>query len=192
MVFTDVSSTRIQPAKGGSKNVSSTSFYSDIHGMELPGRTPKHWITNGKLLPTNCTKKSVSLEYEKEASKTLQLEPCHIVGERLCYDLWQRLLPASDLCSTCKQGTIAMRRSAEIQHCVPTRRASGHCEEGADYYKEMVNNIKTAVENGDKSSNLQLFTIPVEPGLKRLAFIFYQNDNIMQQTKSVYMYLIQN
>ena len=104
-------------------------YFEAFESDYLPSKSPKvsvsvvslftklHWITNGKLLPTNCTK-SVFLEYEK-ASKTLKLEPGHIVGERLFYDLWQRLLPfvrtmppASDLYSTCEQGTIALRRSA--------------------------------------------------------------------------------
>ena len=39
--------------------------YTEVNGIEFPGRTPKHWITKGKLLPTNCTKKSVFELYKK-------------------------------------------------------------------------------------------------------------------------------
>lgn len=139
--------------------------YTDIHGIELPGRTPKHWITNGKLLPTNCTKKSVFIEYQK-ASTALLLEPGHIVGERTFFDLWQRLLPfvrtmppASDLCSTCEQGTIALRRSAnksDEQKTTVVRQLEEHqtaVKKERDYYKDMCRNIKTAVESGDKTRN---------------------------------------
>ena len=39
--------------------------YSNTHSVTLPGRTPSHWKSDAKLLPTNCTKKTVYDEYAK-------------------------------------------------------------------------------------------------------------------------------
>ena len=39
--------------------------YSNVHSITLPGRTPNHWKADAKLLPTNCSKKTVYDEYEK-------------------------------------------------------------------------------------------------------------------------------
>ncbi|KAK3791682.1 hypothetical protein RRG08_047054 [Elysia crispata] len=33
--------------------------YSEIHAITLPGRTPHHWGSDVRLLPTTCTKKTV-------------------------------------------------------------------------------------------------------------------------------------
>ena len=136
--------------------------FTEIHGIELPGRTPKHWITNGKLLPTNCTKKSVYSEYKRDIS-SLGLKP---VGERLFYDLWQRLIPfvrtmkpASDLCSTCEQGTIKLRRSAnksDEEKSDVVRQLEAHqsaVKKEREHYRKLCTDIKEAIDGNDKTRN---------------------------------------
>ena len=136
--------------------------FTEVNGIELPGRTPKHWITKGKLLPTNCTKKSV-FELYKKARQDQRLK---IVGERIFYALWQKLLPfvrtmppATDLCSTCEQGTMKLRRSSNrpdaeknevLQELILHQSTVA---EERDYYKTLCARIKIQVQQQNLEEN---------------------------------------
>ena len=136
--------------------------FTEVNGIELPGRTPKHWITKGKLLPTNCTKKSV-FELYKKARQDQRLK---IVGERIFYALWQKLLPfvrtmppATDLCSTCEQGTMKLRRSSNrpdaeknevLQELILHQSTVA---EERDYYKTLCARIKIQVQQQNLDEN---------------------------------------
>lgn len=63
--------------------------YAEVHAIILPGRTPGHWKTDVKLLPTNCTKKTVYTQYccAVDAASTRK------VSQRTFRRLWQQLLP---------------------------------------------------------------------------------------------------
>lgn len=89
--------------------------YANINAIELPGRTPKHWITNAKLLPTNTTKKSVYDLYNSDC----EVNGHRAVKLRTFRKLWQQLLPfirtmppANDLCWTCQDGANSIARAA--------------------------------------------------------------------------------
>ena len=45
--------------------------YAEANAIELPGRTPRHWITNAKLLPTSCTKATVYEFYKAATVKSV-------------------------------------------------------------------------------------------------------------------------
>lgn len=90
--------------------------FAEAHAIHLPGRTPKHWITDVQLLPTDCTKVGVYIQYKSAAEES----NVRVVSERTFRDLWHKLLPfirttkpASDLCWTCQQGT---RKLMEAQN----------------------------------------------------------------------------
>lgn len=89
--------------------------YAEIHAIQLPGRSPKHWITDAKLLPTSTTKKLLQDEYVK----VCQESGFRAVKIRTFRQLWQQLLPfirtmppASDLCWTCQDGVNKISRAA--------------------------------------------------------------------------------
>lgn len=89
--------------------------YANINAIELPGRTPKHWVTNAKLLPTNTTKRLVYDNYQTDC----EANGHRAVKLRTFRKLWQQLLPfvrtmppASDLCWTCQDGTNRIARAA--------------------------------------------------------------------------------
>lgn len=91
--------------------------YADLHAITLPGRTPHHWVSDVKLLPTNCTKRKVYTDYCAASDFTT----CRKVAERTFRDLWQKLVPyittmkpATDLCFTCQQGLAKVNRSANL------------------------------------------------------------------------------
>ena len=75
--------------------------YAEANAIILPGRTPGHWKTDVKLLPTNCSKKKVYQHYcdASDAAGTRK------VAVQTFRRLWQQLLPfvvtmrpATDLC----------------------------------------------------------------------------------------------
>ena len=89
--------------------------YSEVNGIQLPGRTPKHWKTDGRLLPTNVTKKTVYDEY------FLSCQRGNFHNVKICTfrKLWQQLypfvrtlLPASDLCWTCQSASYKIAEAA--------------------------------------------------------------------------------
>ncbi|GFR74827.1 hypothetical protein ElyMa_000439300 [Elysia marginata] len=89
--------------------------YAEANAIELPGRTPRHWITNAKLLPTNCTKAKVYDMY-KAATEKLGNFCVHVSTFR---KLWRQLVPyvrtmppATDLCWTCQKGMQKIQLSA--------------------------------------------------------------------------------
>lgn len=90
--------------------------YAEVHSIQLPGRTPTHWKSDDvKLLPTNCTKKTVYDEYVKAATNGNY----RVVKISLFCNLWNKVLPhirtmppASDLCWLCQKGTAKVIRSA--------------------------------------------------------------------------------
>ena len=89
--------------------------YAEQHAIILPGRHPRHWITDAKLLPTSCTKHHVFQLY-KEAAATNGYRD---IGESTFLNLWNQLVPfvrtmppASDLCWKCQETTRKMQRAA--------------------------------------------------------------------------------
>ena len=91
--------------------------YAEANAIILPGRTPGHWKTDVKLLPTNCTKKKVYMQYcdATDAAGTRK-----VVVQAFCR-LWQQLLsfvvtmrPATDLCLYCQKGVTKLARSANL------------------------------------------------------------------------------
>ncbi|GFN93895.1 hypothetical protein PoB_002040100 [Plakobranchus ocellatus] len=89
--------------------------YAEINAIELPGRTPRHWITNAKLLPTNCTKAKVYGLYKQAA----ELAQSYVVHNATFNKLWRELVPyirtmppATDLCWTCQKGMQQIQHSA--------------------------------------------------------------------------------
>ena len=91
--------------------------YAEANAIILPGRTPGHWKTDVKLLPTNCTKKKVYLQYcdATDAAGTRK------VAVQTFRRLWQQLLPfvvtmrpATDLCWYCQKGVTKLARSANL------------------------------------------------------------------------------
>lgn len=43
--------------------------YATINTIQLPRMTPRHWVSDAKLLPTHTTKKSLHEGYEAEYLK---------------------------------------------------------------------------------------------------------------------------
>ena len=89
--------------------------YAEANAIELPGRTPRHWITNAKLLPTSCTKATV-YEFYKAATVKSGNTCVHISTFRR---LWRELVPfirtmppATDLCWTCQKGMQQIQQAA--------------------------------------------------------------------------------
>ena len=91
--------------------------YAEANAIILPGRTPGPWKTDVKLLPTNCTKKKVYLQYcdATDAAGTRK------VAVQTFRRLWQQLLPfvvtmrpATDLCWYCQKGVTKLARSANL------------------------------------------------------------------------------
>ena len=91
--------------------------YAEANAILLPGRTPGHWKSDVKLLPTNCTKKTVYMQYcgSVDAAGTRK------VLLRTFRRLWHQLLPfivtmrpATDLCWHCQKGVTKLARSANL------------------------------------------------------------------------------
>ena len=91
--------------------------YAEANAIILPGRTPGHWKTDVKLLPTNCSKKKVYQHYcdASDAAGTRK------VAVQTFRRLWQQLLPfvvtmrpATDLCWYCQKGVTKLTRSANL------------------------------------------------------------------------------
>ncbi|XP_035826079.1 uncharacterized protein LOC106011983 [Aplysia californica] len=88
--------------------------YAEDHAIMLPGRTPHNWVSDVKLLPTNCSKKSVFDQY----SETLSSVPeSRVVSYRSFRRIWAALLPfirtmppATDLCWVCQQDAAKLTR----------------------------------------------------------------------------------
>ena len=89
--------------------------YSEQNAIILPGRHPRHWITDAQLLPTSCTKRSIYNMYKNAATENGFRD----VSKSTFYNLWAQLVPfirtmppASDLCWRCQETTKKMQRSA--------------------------------------------------------------------------------
>lgn len=90
--------------------------YASVHAIHLPGRTPQHWKCDVKLLPTNCTKRSVFDDYVASCTTSGRM-PVALTTFR---QLWRTLLPfvavmkpATDLCWMCQQGASKIKRCSE-------------------------------------------------------------------------------
>ena len=84
--------------------------YAEVNAIRLPGRTPRDWVCDNRLLPTDCTKKRVYEEYKVAAGQSA-------VALRTFRHLWQSLMPfnrtmppATDLCFVCQQGVKTLNR----------------------------------------------------------------------------------
>ena len=91
--------------------------YAEANAILLPGRTPGHWKSDVKLLPINCTKKTVTVQYcgSVDAAGTRN------VSLRTFRRLWHQLLPfivtmrpPTDLCWYCQKGVTKLARSANL------------------------------------------------------------------------------
>ena len=92
--------------------------YAEANAITLPGRTPGHWKTDVKLLPTKCSKKKVYQHY------------CDARRWQCRRSVARR--PATDLCYYCQKGvtkltdaekTAAVREYEEHLHRATTERA---------------------------------------------------------------------
>ena len=91
--------------------------YAEANAIILPGRTPGHWKSDVKLLPTNCSKKTVYTQY----CRAVDVAGTRKVALRTFRRLWQQLLPfiatmrpATDLCWYCQKGVTKLARSANL------------------------------------------------------------------------------
>ena len=90
--------------------------YAEDHAESLPGRMPRHWSSNLRLLPSDTTKKKVWDLYMEAA------EPGQVTaGISLFKQIWNRILPfitprapSSDLCWTCQSGVNLITRSCNL------------------------------------------------------------------------------
>lgn len=89
--------------------------YAEINGIQLPGRTPRHWNTDVKLLPTNVNKKTVYEEYrvscENAGFRCVKIRTFRKLWQQLC-PFVRTMLPATDLCWTCQSATYRISQSA--------------------------------------------------------------------------------
>jgi len=90
--------------------------YAETHAISLPCRTPKHWNSNLRLLPTNCTKKMV---YDKYVASSAPDQ--RVASLTRFRDVWKRIVPfistmrpATDLCWTCQEGAAQVARSRNL------------------------------------------------------------------------------
>ena len=91
--------------------------YAETNAIILPGRTPGHWKTDVKLLPTKCMKKTVYTQY----CCAVAVAGTRKVSLRTFWRLWQQLLPfvvtmrpATDLCWYCQKGVTKLARSSNL------------------------------------------------------------------------------
>ena len=91
--------------------------YAKANAILLPGRTPGHWKSDVKLLPTNCTKKTVYVQY----CSSVDAAGTRKASLRTFRRLWRQLLPyivtmrpATDLCWYCQKGVTKLARSANL------------------------------------------------------------------------------
>ena len=91
--------------------------YAEANAILLPGCTLGHWKSDVKLLPTNCTKETVYVQYcgSVDAASTRK------VTLQTFRRLWHQLLPfimtmrpATDLCWYCQKGVTKLARSANL------------------------------------------------------------------------------
>ena len=91
--------------------------YAEANAILLPGRTPGHWKSDVKLLPTNCTKKTVSVQY----CSSVDAAGTRKASLRTFRRRWHQLLsyfvtmrPAIDLCWYFQKGMTQLARSANL------------------------------------------------------------------------------
>ena len=91
--------------------------FAEVHCIVLPGRTPGHWKTDVKLLPSNCSKKKVYDSY----CAACEFSGVRKVALRTFRLLWQQLVPyvttmrpATDLCWYCQKNSSRIMRSANL------------------------------------------------------------------------------
>ena len=89
--------------------------YAECHAIMLPGRTPDFWNHDVKLLPTNCTKRSV---YDIYVSVIKEAEIVKTVSYSSFRRIWSSLLPfirtmppATDLCWKCQKDASKLMRA---------------------------------------------------------------------------------
>ncbi|KAK3794639.1 hypothetical protein RRG08_003784 [Elysia crispata] len=134
--------------------------YADTFAITLPGRTPHHWVTNTRLLPTNCTKHLVYTAYADSFTGADDTK----VSERSFNRLWQDLLPfistmkpATDLCFTCQKGATKVARAKHLGEEVKSaalREFEEHLEtvtKERSFYKTICDEVKAQIP-----SNLNL------------------------------------
>ncbi|XP_035246446.1 uncharacterized protein LOC118212563 [Anguilla anguilla] len=81
--------------------------YAEANAIILPGCTPRHWKADVKLLPTNCSKRTVCEQY----CAAVENAGMQMVTLRTFRRIWQQLVPfvstmrpATDLCWYCQSG----------------------------------------------------------------------------------------
>ena len=129
--------------------------FSEIHGYKLPGRSPKHWVTDPMLLPTNVTKKTVYDEYQKLCEDS----GYRCVKYRTFRHIWQHLcpfvttqMPATDLCWTCQNLNYRIASSSNLADTVKEQMIEERMTHQAlvkqerMFYKETLDDTTIAVE----------------------------------------------
>ncbi|KAK3765711.1 hypothetical protein RRG08_026185 [Elysia crispata] len=100
--------------------------FATLHAIQLPDRTPKHWVSDVQLLPTDMNKATVYAQYKA----SMDAEPAgKTVSLRTFQRLWKSLVPfvctmppASDLCWTCQQLTYKIRSDCNKEDRMITSR----------------------------------------------------------------------
>ena len=107
--------------------------YTRAHGMPLPGRVPGH-RDKVMVLPSDITKAHVFVKY-KEACLS---NGWTAAGKAKFYDEWQHVLPhisiskpATNLCFTCQQNSMALQRSV----CLPEEEKAQRLQVAQDHLK---------------------------------------------------------
>ena len=130
--------------------------YSEVHGIMLPGRTPKHWVTDAKLLPTNVTKRTVYEEYhtlcENSNVRCVKVLTFRKLWQQLCPFVC-RMLPASDLCWLCQSATYKIAQSAnksDVKKQLVIQELTTHhaiVQQERDFYKSTLQSCEDQITN---------------------------------------------
>ena len=108
--------------------------YAEANCNILPGRAPRHWRTDLKLLPSSCSKRKVYDQY----CSAVENVGMRKVALRTFRHLWAKLVPfvstmrpATDLCWFCQKNLYKITRSANLhdeEKTATIREAEAHLE----------------------------------------------------------------
>ena len=154
--------------------------FATLHAIQLPVRTPKHWVSDVQLLPTDMNKATVYAQYKA----SMDAEPAgKTVSLRTFQRLWKSLVPfvctmppASDLCWTCQQLTYKIRSdyNKEEDRMITSHEPQEHLRivklERA-YYQVICATVKQQLP-ADRP--LGIYPACSFPGLHRVSFDFAQ------------------
>ncbi|XP_041373710.1 LOW QUALITY PROTEIN: uncharacterized protein LOC121386766 [Gigantopelta aegis] len=154
--------------------------YAEINCIILPGRAPRHWRTDLKLLPSNCSKRTV---YDKYCA-AVELTGMRKVALRTFQHLWAKLVPfvstmrpATDLCWFCQKNLYKITRSVNLpdeEKSSAIREAEDHLERASMERNLYVGITKQVLVNLLPGSVLGPHPICSYNGLMHYSFDFAQ------------------